>query len=225
MQQQTRKDLLTIFILSVVFGGATFFMSRLVDSSVANVINLRSDIDSLTRTPAGQTAMTEEVQAVEEAEQQLQGNLPETNEVIDILEQLEVISDITNTELTINLEEGILGESEIIFEDEKEKAAFLNKLKVKEYEVPQTTEGATQEGNVALQMMEEEEVQTTEGIKINYIEMNLVMSGTYDDIRSFIKLLQDSKYFFNIKEIKLIGIDGNQIESAITVRAFIFETE
>ncbi len=225
MKKETNKELLMILILTVVFGIGAFFLARQVDKNVSEITEIRHEIDELTRVAVDQDARVKELQDVEYYLQVLDEDLPEVTELIDILGQYELIGRLTDNDVTIKLEEGIVGSGEIQFEDEKEKNDFLNNLDVKEYTTSETDTSTTSDpsGNVVLQMMQEAEEEDTGNLKINYVEVDLNLKGSYKALREYIVLMQSSKYIMNIKEIRIHKTDDGIIETNLLVRAFIFE--
>jgi len=225
MKKETNNELLIILILTVVFGISAFFLARQVDKNVNKITEIRHEIDELTRVAIDQESRVSEVQDVEYYLQVLDEDLPEVTELIDILGQLEQIGRLTSNDVTIKLEEGILGSGEIEFEDEKEKNDFLNSLDVKEYTATESTPETVSDpsGNVVLQMMQEAEEDSSGNLKINYVEVDLNLKGTYEALRKYIELMQSSKYIMNIKEIRIHKTDEGMLETNLIIRAFIFE--
>ncbi len=224
MAGESKKELFMILTLTVIFGVATYFVANLVDKSVSEVTEIRHEIDELTRVSIDDEKKIEEIAMVEGYKVILDDNLPEIDEIITILEQVENIAQISGVQSSINLEEGVIGKGEIEFEDEKEKKDFLDSLNVKEYSSDTEEQASTDTStNVVLQMIEEKGDEQTEVLNINYLEINLILKGEYEGVRIFISLLQDSKYFFNIKEMRLIKTEDGYIECTLSIRAFIFE--
>lgn len=222
MGKESKKDLLIILILTIVFGIGAYLLAGQVDKTVSDVTAIRHEIDELTRIASDKEGKIEEINAVANYDKMLNENLPEISEIISILEQLENIAKLTGTEVSISLEEGVIGEGEIEFKEEKEKIEFLKKLEVKEY----TPENKSQDSdnNVVLQMMQESGEEGEE-LKISYLEIDLSITGVYDGIRSYISLLETSNYFYNIREIRLSKSEEGYIEGSLKIRAFIFEKD
>lgn len=225
MKKEINKELLMILVLTVVFGIGAFFLARQVDRNVNEITEIRHEIDELTRVAVDKETRVEELQDVEYYLQVLDEDLPEVDELIDILGQYELIGSLTGNEVTIKLEEGILGSGEIQFEDEKEKNDFLNSLDVKEYTTSETDSQTTSDtsGNVVLQMMQESAEEEDDTLKINYVEVDLSLRGSYKALREYIELMQNSKYIMTIKEIRIHKSDEGLLDTNILVRAFIFE--
>ncbi|MBN2015366.1 hypothetical protein JW766_00865 [Candidatus Dojkabacteria bacterium] len=226
MVKQSQKDLLLVLGLTVVFGLIVYLLAQLVDNTVAEVTSTRNQIRELTRISGEDVSSEEEPLSTEEYKDLLDKNLPDISGIIEILDQLEVIAQITNVDLSIKLEEGIVGESDIEFKDTKERNTFLSTIEVKEYKFEDQPQVAAPEGseNVVLQMMEEGgQTQEEPSLKINYLEVDLNVKGTYNAIRTYISLLRNSKYIFNIKEIRLNRTENGELDGSIKVRVFIFE--
>lgn len=226
MKAKTKKELLMILILTVVFGSVSYVLAQLLDGAISDIKNTRYQIDELTRYAADKETRIEEFESVSSYTEIIEESLPETEDIIEVLEQLENIAHIAGTSLSIGLEEGVIGEEGVEFEDEKEKEDFLKSLEVKEYEATDTTVQDTtasgQPQNAALQMMESAASEEEE-FKINYLEIDLSLKGTYDQIRTYVSMLHESKYFFDIKELRLVKLEEGQISGTLGVRAFIFE--
>jgi hypothetical protein len=219
MDVKPKKELLIILILTAVFGALGFGLATYLDTTIATVNSTRYKIDELTRFATDRETRAYEYRSVQEYTVTLSENLPEIEDIIEILEQLETISTITGTQIGIRLEEGVIGEGSVEFEDEEERIEFLKRIEVKEFSPPEdSTEG--QLINVALETQD----QTSEDkLKINYLEVYISLKGSYNQIRSFITLLQDSTFVFDIAEIRLVKTTENQLEGNLEVRAFIFE--
>lgn len=226
MEGKTKKELLMILILTAVFGFASYIVAQLLDGTISDINSTRYQIDELTRYASDKESRIEEFEAVNSYTEVIEESLPETENIIGVLEQLENIAHIAGASISIGLEEGVIGEGGVEFKDEKEKTDFLKSLEVKEYEATETTAPDTttssQPENAALQVIESE-APTEEEFKINYLEIDLSLNGTYDQIRTYISLLQESKYFFNIKELRLVKLEEGEISATLSVRAFIFE--
>jgi len=223
MTKKSNKELITILVLTVAVGIAGFFFATRIDTTIARVSEIRIDVDELTRYAINQEERIKEVQAVDDYTEVLEGNLPHSEDIISILEQIEAMSVISKTELNMKLEEGSISEGKLDFTNQKERDAFLKSLTFQEY-IPseESTESSDQPVNIALQFAEEKQTQTT-GLKINYIGIDLTLHGTYEDIREFISLLHSSKYLFNVKEMRLNKTTNGDMEANLTIRAFIFE--
>lgn len=227
MDKNAQKELLTILVTTVVAGFAAFFLAGMFDKNVSEVTATRYDIDDLTRSAVDPQVRAEENEAVEEYTNTMGESLPSVDNIVDILRQLEVLSQLTNTELVIKLEEGVVGEGQIDFTDDKEREKFLKTLEVKEYQPPAQTDTQTSTNtnattNVALQMTEQKSEESK--LKINYIEITLDLTGTYQQIRTYLSTLENSKYIFSLKELRLNKIDEGNLNGLIRIRAFIFET-
>lgn len=216
-----------ILVLVSVFGVISYFLARLLDGTVADINETRHEIDELTRYAVDKETRVKELNAVQNYSEVIGESLPEADDIIEILDQLENMASIAGPTLSIGLEEGIIGEGGIEFEDETEKKAFLKNLDVKEYESPESTSQDTQQTeqptNVVLQLMEESTSEEKDEFTINYLEIDLALEGTYDQIRAYISLLQELKYFFNIKEVRFMKTDEGKLSGMLRVRAFIFE--
>ncbi|MBU0976085.1 MAG: hypothetical protein ABIE03_00395 [Patescibacteria group bacterium] len=225
MRTGLKKELIKIFILTLIFGVGAYHLASLVDKKVAEVTEIRSKVDELTRISVKREGKQLEVREVEEYKQLFEEILPQTSDLIGILEQLEVISSISGTSVTIKLEEGVIGGDSIEFKDTKSKAEFLKKLEVKEYspttEVSESDTSA--QTNVALQMMQEDDSSSQEKVKFQYLEINLVVRGNYTQIRKYISLLHSSEYIFNVEEVRINKTNEGGLESLMKIRAFIFE--
>lgn len=219
MNVKPKKELLIILILTAVFGALGFGLATYLDKAIANVNSTRYRIDELTRFATDQETRTYEYKSVQEYTETLGEDLPEIEDIIEILEQLETISTITGTQIGIRLEEGVIGEDSVEFKDEEERIEFLKKIEVKEYSPPEDSP----EGQLINVALETQEPASEDQLKINYLEVYISLKGSYNQIRSFITLLQDSTFLFDIVEIRLVKITENQLEGNIEVRAFIFE--
>jgi hypothetical protein len=229
VEENSKKSLILILVLTLVFGVACYMLAKKVDKDIANVSATKQKIDELSRYAVDQKARIEEYKSVAAYQENLTKDLAGVDDIIDMLEQLETVSQITKTKLSIKLEQGVIGGGKIEFKDEKEKAEFLKSISVKEYTQPQV---ASQQGqqtsqkpvNVALTMQQQAtQSETSQKLKINYIEIDLSISGGYDEIRSFLQLMDNSRYIFNIKEIRLNKVAEGNIDALIRLRAFIFE--
>jgi hypothetical protein len=227
MKNGLKKELLFILVLTLIFGIASFFIAKEVDRNVSEVTKIRYQIEELTRVAVDKENRIDEVQSVEYYLKFFNEELPGINEIIDMLNQIEDIGRLTNLKLTMKLEEGIVGSSDIEFVDEKEKNDFLKRLVLKEFtpeENNQSQNTGAASSNVVLQIMKEaEESEAVGNIKISYLDIDLSVDGTYDNIRMYIDLLQSSKYYFNISEIRLSKAEEGGLKGTIRVRAFIFE--
>jgi hypothetical protein len=230
IQSHNKKELITILILAVLSGIVVFYCTKLVDKSIAEVTNARLEIDNLRRIADSRKEYIEEYKAIEDYKNFLDQNLPQAQNLIDILEQLEKMSRVANVSLTMKLEEGTVGGETIQFKSEKEKQDFLKTLNIKDYSSTQSTGSSAATGtstgktvNIALEM--QQNAQTTENassFKISYIDIDLSAHGSYMDIRSFISLFDSSKYFFDIKELRMNKQTDGYVDSTIQLRAFIF---
>jgi LAS superfamily LD-carboxypeptidase LdcB len=184
-EKYNRKEMLTILILTLVFSVGVYFLAKAIDSTVTNIAETEYKIDELTRVAVDAEAQAERIRVMDEFQEALAGNLGGIEDIPEMLQQLETISSLAGSDLTINIEDAVIGEEEIEFKDENKTRDFLTQLEVKEFSTSPTTTTDTGLTNVALTMMEEEE---EERLKINYIEVDLVLKGTYNQIRTFIEL-------------------------------------
>ncbi|MDD3647136.1 MAG: hypothetical protein PHS44_01365 [Candidatus Dojkabacteria bacterium] len=225
MKSGSKKELIKIFILTLIFGVGSYYLANLVDKKVAEVTEIRNKVDELTRISVKREDQGLEIKEVGDYSQFFEKILPETSDIISILEQLEAISNISGTTVTLKLEEGVIGGDSIEFKDSKTKEEFLKKFEVKEYSPTANTNGKTPDSaqtNVALQMMEENTSKEDE-VKFQYLEVNLVLRGNYEQVRKFVGLLHSSKYIFNVEEIRINKTNDGGLESLMKIRAFIFE--
>jgi hypothetical protein len=225
MDKALRNEMLTILLLTVLFGIGAYFLANVVDKSISDIEEKKHTIDELTRIAGDQESQVDQLDSMDNFEMVLEENLASIDELPEMLSQLETMASITNNDITIKLEEGVISDTGVSFKDEKEKNAFLQGLEVKEFTAPVTapTDEAAQSGNVVLQL-QEEQVQEESRLTINYIEISVLMTGSYDHIREFIDLLQNSRYFFNIKEIRLSKKENGFVEANMGLRAFFFES-
>lgn len=229
-EKNTKKNMFIVLIITVIFGAVAFFIAKQVDQNVARVTELRGDIDEMKRVASSKEDKIEQLQSVDEYNEFYENVLPKTEEMIAILQQIEIMGNLTNNNVTIQLEEGVITPETIEFKDVQEKTEFIKSLDVKEYN-PEG-EGETEEGdseaaaapgaNVAMQFGSEESTETGE-VKFQYLEINLNVRGSYEDIRRFISLLQSSEYIMNIQEIRMVKTKADKLDAGITIRAFIFE--
>jgi Tfp pilus assembly protein PilO len=225
MGKQIQKQLLLILALTIVFGGVSYFIGKLVDETVAEVTHIREEIDEKTRVATDINTKIDEMNAVSEYKDFVEENLPNISDLIEILEQLEVMAKMSDVDLTLQLEEGVVGEGEIEFKDEVEKQQFLKNIEVEEYTPaaqPATTSTDAASTNVALQQ-QSASTQPESELKINYLLVSASLQGNYDSVRKFIYLTQNSKFFFNIKEIRINKKEEGELDTAMQLRAFIFE--
>jgi len=133
MDKKGQKELLTILVMTVIAGAIAFLLSNIFDKTVSEVTSTRYEIDELMRAAVDSETRAQELEAAENYTNILGESLPSVENIVDILRQLEVLSELTGTELIINLEEGVVGEGQIDFTDDKEREEFLKTLTVKEY--------------------------------------------------------------------------------------------
>lgn len=225
MSKAIQKQLLLILVLTLVFGVAAYFLAGMVDERISDVIKIRNEVDELTRVAVDIDSKIDERNAVVNYKEMVEGTLPGPNDVISVLEQVELIAREYDLSITLNLEEGIIGSEGIEFKDETSKKAFLKTLEVEDYNPePQTQAPTTSNGlvNEAVVVEEEEE---QEEINISYLELVISMNGKYSSIRKFIEGLQQSRYFYNIKEIRISKVQEGNLSGTMIIRAFIFEDE
>lgn len=224
MSTKSSKELIIILTLTIVVGVAGFFFAKRIDETIANVTEIRHHVDELMRFATNQEERIKEIQTVDEYAEVLESNLPHSENLVDILEQLETMAYITENSLSISLEEGSISGGKLDFTNKQEKNDFLNSLTVKEYTIPQPqTDSSSEPVNYALQLTQPQE-QKESDFKINYVEINLILNGSYDSYRKFVSLLDSSKYLFNIKEMRINKSTDGNIEGTLIVRAFIFES-
>lgn len=224
MGKQTQKQLLLILALTIVFGVGAYFIGKAVDQTVAEVTKIRSEIDEKTRVATDVEVKIDEMNAVNDYREFVEENLPDISDLIDILEQLEVMAKMSDADLTLKLEEGVVGEGEIEFKDEREKQEFLKNIEVKEYTPAAST--TTQSGDVAstnVALQQQTTSTTKDELKINYLVVSANLRGNYGSVRKFIYLTQNSKYFFNLREVRLNKLEEGDIDATLQIRAFIFE--
>lgn len=226
MTKGSKKELIKIFLLTILFGFGAYYLASAVDEKVAEVRDLRAKVDELTRISVKRDDQDEEIRRVDEYKSFYDEILPETVDVIDILEQMEIMSDVAGTDITVKLEEAVISEDSIEFKDTKSKTEFLKKLEVKEYSPAYSDQSSTDstQTNVALQMVQGQGTPPDEEeVEFQYLEVNMILKGSYDQIRKYISLLQNSKYIFNIEELRMNKTEKGMLEAPVKVRAFIFE--
>ena len=229
-EKNSKTGMIRILIITIIFGVSAFFVAKLVDSNVAKVTELRNDIDEMKRIASNKEDKIEQLQDVDQYSEFYEEMLPKTEEIIGMLQQIEAIGQMTSTSVTIKLEEGVITIDSIEFKDTKDKAEFLKSLEVKEYS-PQEAEAsetpaAPAQGpgaNVAMQFGSSETGTGESDVKFQYLEINLNVKGTYEDIRRYISLIQQSEYIMNIEEIRMVKTKDGRLDTGITLRAFIFE--
>lgn len=229
-EKNSKTGMIRILIITIIFGVSAFFVAKLVDSNVAKVTELRNDIDEMKRIASNKEDKIEQLQDVDNYTEFYEEMLPKTEEIIGMLQQIEAIGQMTNTSVTIKLEEGVITIDSIEFKDTKEKTEFLKSLEVKEYspqeaEASETPTEQTQGPgtNVAMQFGSSETGTGESDIKFQYLEINLNIKGKYEDIRRYISLIQKSEYIMNIEEIRMVKTKDGRLDTGITLRAFIFE--
>jgi hypothetical protein len=228
MTKKINTQLLLILVLTVVFGFVVFILAKTIDKNVAEVTSIKSEIDELTRVAVKTEERVKNMNSVNDYKEFFDNSLSDISEMIQILEQLEVIANLSENELSLKLEEGVIGEGGIEFKDENQKQEFIQSLEVKEFsteptETQEETDPAVE--NVALLAMQEDTAEMESEIKISYLEMDVNLKGSYHSVRTFISLLQNSKYYFNIKEVKINETEEGNVNASLIVRAFLFESE
>lgn len=221
--QRNRKEILTILVLTLVFGVGAYFLGRMVDNTIANIAATENKLDELTRVAVNAESQAERIRVMDTFSMAMEDNLGGIEDIPKLLQQLEVMASLTDMDLTMSLEEAVIGDEGLEFKDEKKKQEFLNQLEVKEYSTT-TSESDSSQGvvNVALTLKEEKDKEE-EKLTINYLEVDLVMGGTYRQVRTFISLMENSRYFFNIEEIRMNKMDAGKVEAVLKIRAFVYD--
>lgn len=224
MESKTKKQFLIILVLTVLFGIIVFFLAKFIDTNVSETSALRHEIDEQTRVTSNFEPQTETVSLINQYSDDLNNTLPTSENLIDILNQLEIIGTISGVEISIQIEEGTIGKETIELETSHSTEDILENS-----EAPSPT-GAPQDASpeeiadqIKKQQEQETEGSTPDKVNITYIEISIILKGSYEQIRSYINLLQDSKYFFNIKEISLTKRENVGIEASLQIRAFLYE--
>ena len=223
MSKDIQKKFLLVLLLTVMVGMAVFFTAKYVDRNISEATTLKNQAEKETRVASDKKTQIEQNNLVEEYKTKLDKNLARSDDIITILEQLEIIGQLTNVAVKIKLEEGVIGQEGIQFKDITEKQEFLNTLEVKEYTQEEASKDSSSQ-NVVLQLMQQQQGQTPATIKISFLEIDLALKGTYFDLRAYVNLVQNSHYFFNIKELRFNKIDDSSVlDCNLQMRAFIFE--
>ncbi len=222
-----KKELLLVLGLTLFLSVGLYFLAENIDNTVTEITDLKNEVNELTRVARDREKQFEKYQFLEEFKESLEDNFSDTSEIILMLGQLEKISSVADTTISIKLEEGLIGDGQLEFKNETEKQEFLNQLNVKEFEEKETSSeqpANSASGNVALQVIEEQEQKGDEKtISINYLEIDIVLKGNYKNIRKFIKLMHNSKYLFGVEEMRINKTSNGLVEGLMKLRGFTLE--
>lgn len=229
MQKLANRSYLITFVLTASLAGIIFFLAGRVDREISNIVSLQYDIDELTRVAPTLEAQEKERDAIIQSRELIDTNIPDVSELVTIVEQIETIASLTGVDTTIALESGLINDGQLEFEDEKERQEFLDRLNIQETP-PETTQPQTPanpSGNVVLQLQQEADTtQEQPDIQANVISINLTLVGEYHEIRSFLSMIEESRYIFFVEEIQFskdVREGVGAVISSIALHVVIFE--
>ena len=211
-----QRKLILVILIIVLFSGVAYWEYQLISNRLDTAREKKIELDGLKLHIKELDKREEDFSSRKALVETVTNYFPTSDNLLELVKELEDISQITNTSMNIQFESATVSEGGIIFDDEGGKKPVLDDIKDTPSEPVQDLNTG---GNAALNLLQAPKT-VDEDTKLNFLDASINVSGKYADIMSYIVTLKESRYLLEVYDIQFIN-QGETVNSTMLVRIFI----